>query len=168
MSRKRAAGTGFVAFAICLFGVLYNRSSGVPIRNPSTDPQKALEANLAVPAKLAGSLRRACGDCHSNETRWPWYSKIPPFSQLLAHDVQKGRRAMNFSEWSGKPPLVGAGVLMAACSGVQSGRMPPTGYLALHPESRLSPEESAALCEWSREESQRAMAQNRINKERKN
>jgi hypothetical protein len=89
-------------------------------------------------------------------------------SQLLAHDVQKGRRAMNFSEWAGKSPMAGAGVLMAACAGVQSGRMPPTGYLALHPESRLSPDETVALCEWSRAESQRAMARNRTNKERRN
>ncbi|HMA79693.1 MAG TPA: heme-binding domain-containing protein, partial [Candidatus Binatia bacterium] len=54
---------------------------------------------LAVPAEVQAILRRACYDCHSNETNWPWYSQIAPASLLLANDVKEGRREVNFSTW---------------------------------------------------------------------
>jgi hypothetical protein len=48
-------------------------------------------------------FRNACFDCHSNETVWPWYGKVAPFSWLVARDVNKGREALNFSNWSRMP-----------------------------------------------------------------
>jgi hypothetical protein len=56
---------------------------------------------IEAPEKVMAILRTSCYDCHSNETKWPWYSYIAPASWLIADDVQVGRGHMNFSEWSG-------------------------------------------------------------------
>jgi mono/diheme cytochrome c family protein len=76
---------------------------------------------------------RACGDCHSNETGWPWYSNIAPFSWLIQHDVQDGRSAFNVSEW-GRRRNKGD----EAAETIQRGSMPPWFYTPQHPTARLS------------------------------
>ena len=58
-----------------------------------------LKEDLAAPPHIKTLLRRACYDCHSNETRWPWYTYIAPVSWLILHDVERGRQELNFSEW---------------------------------------------------------------------
>ncbi|MDQ7030952.1 MAG: heme-binding domain-containing protein [Ardenticatenia bacterium] len=83
--------------------------------------------------------RRACFDCHSNETVWPWYSNIAPISWLVRHDVDEGRRELNFSEWH---RFQEADELVEV---IQEGEMPPAYYVLLHPGARLSPEEREAL-----------------------
>jgi hypothetical protein len=74
----------------------------------------------------------ACFDCHSNETRWPWYSNIAPLSWRLQQHVDEGREALNFSEW-------GTGDQEAddIVEVVRDGEMPPWDYLLMHPEARL-------------------------------
>ena len=84
--------------------------------------------------------RRACFDCHSNETVWPRYAQIAPMSWLIQHDVVEGRRALNFSEW--QRPQEEAG---EAAKSVREREMPPWMYTLLHPEARLSPEERSTL-----------------------
>ena len=76
---------------------------------------------------------RSCGDCHSNETVWPWYTSIPPGSFLIARDVREGRENFNVSEW-GRPENEGD----EAAEKVKEGEMPLPIYLVLHPEARLS------------------------------
>jgi mono/diheme cytochrome c family protein len=83
---------------------------------------------------------RACADCHSNETRWPWYSTIAPASWLITRDVMEGRAEFNVSEW-GRPDNEGDD----AAKTVQNGEMPPWFYLPLHPEANLSPAERQQL-----------------------
>jgi hypothetical protein len=98
------------------------------------------------PAWTSASARalavRACFDCHSNETRWPWYSEVAPVSWFVQHDVFEGRRTLNFSEWQRQ--YVEA---HEAAESVREGSMPPRQYALLHPEARLSPEEKRALAQ---------------------
>lgn len=82
--------------------------------------------------------KRACFDCHSNETKWPWYSYVAPASWLVAKDVNDGRRHFNVSvEKMGEAP--------EAAEAVEQGFMPMPIYLPLHPEAQLTPEEKQAL-----------------------
>lgn len=84
---------------------------------------------------------RACFDCHSNETVWPWYSNIAPVSWLVQRDVDEGRSRLNFSEW-------GTGRFDEPWEIVEvyaEGEMPPATYLPLHPQARLSQAEKQAL-----------------------
>ena len=83
---------------------------------------------------------RACYDCHSNETIWPWYSRIAPISWLVYRDVQEGRSELNFSEWGrGEQEVEDIGEVIA------KGEMPPLQYLLAHPEARLSAADKALL-----------------------
>ena len=82
----------------------------------------------------------ACGDCHSNETTWPWYTNIAPASWLTQHHVDEGRQKLDVSTW-------GSGEQEAdhAARVVQDGSMPPWDYLLLHPAARLSDADRQAL-----------------------
>ena len=83
---------------------------------------------------------RTCGDCHSNETIWPWYSRLFPVSLLIANDVTEGRQYFNVSEWGKREYDAGE-----ATEIYQEGEMPPAQYLLLHPEARLSTSEKQEL-----------------------
>lgn len=89
--------------------------------------------------------RAACYDCHSNETEWPWYSKVAPMSWLVQRDVDRGRAAVNFSEWTSEA-AAGEGV-DDLHDAVEDRSMPPRQYTFNHPAARLSAAERAELVE---------------------
>ena len=87
-------------------------------------------------------VKRACFDCHSNETRWPWYTRVAPASMLMQRDVKEGREVLNFSEWVGGRNETETEEMVEVISKDQ---MPPPYYLVLHPEARLTEEEKGRL-----------------------
>jgi len=97
------------------------------------------------PPEIEALLRRACYDCHSNETVWPWYSKVAPMSWMLSEHVLDGRKHLNFSEWDEEEAWDSYEEIGEA---VASGEMPLKGYLLLHGEAKLSDEEKTALLVW--------------------
>lgn len=111
----------------------------VPVGRDHTNPDTRVEPPWTSPAVRALAVR-ACFDCHSNETRWPWYSHVAPASWLVAHHVDEGRRELNFSEWN-KPQKHADD----AAELLSTGEMPLKGYLALHGEARLSEAEKRQL-----------------------
>ena len=87
--------------------------------------------------------KRACFDCHSNETNWPWYANIAPISWLVASDVYEGRKHLNFSDWrQGQREGEHAGKMREA---IAEGEMPPLPFRMMHPEARLSPTQKEEL-----------------------
>lgn len=82
---------------------------------------------------------RACADCHSNTTVWPWYSNVAPISWLVYRDTMEGRQKFNVSEWN--RPQEGD----EAAEQVSSGEMPPAIYLPMHPAARLTAAEKEQL-----------------------
>ena len=112
--------------------------------NPASDPALEIEA----PDDVMAVFRRSCYDCHSNETRWPWYADIAPMKWVVRRDVREGRKALNFSEWKRYPKerqeelkrQIYRSVIIA---------MPPPQYLWLHPEARLSDEDREAVQLWA-------------------
>jgi hypothetical protein len=85
-------------------------------------------------------VMRACADCHSNQTTWPWYSNIAPVSWLIQHDVEEGRSRLNFTEWN-QPQRE----TEDAARQVQRGAMPQWYYTLLHPTANLTADEKQAL-----------------------
>ena len=83
---------------------------------------------------------RACGNCHSNQTALPWYDVIAPITWIIKRDIDKGREALNVSEWGPEPNEAGE-----AADTVQKGSMPPTLYTLFHPSARLSASDKEAL-----------------------
>jgi len=102
-----------------------------------------------APAEVLAVLRRACYDCHSNETVWPWYTKVAPFSLLAAHDVEEGREYLNFSEWDQLGAEERAHAREETWEEVEEGEMPLWFYTPLHPEARLTAEDEALLQDWA-------------------
>jgi hypothetical protein len=123
--------------------------------SPPSDPAMGLESRAQVPVPVLSVLRRACFDCHSNDTRWPWYSHVAPSSWLVTHDVNEARGQMNFSRWGKYDPFDRADMLDKMCDMVTKGRMPLWQYRLLHHDARLSDADVTALCEWSDAEATR-------------
>lgn len=111
----------------------------VPYGRNHANPPTMAEPAWDSPATRA-LAKRACFDCHSNETRWPALSSIAPASWLIQHDVEAGRAALNFSEWQ-RPQREAR----EAAEKVREGEMPLAIYTAMHPEARLTVAERAAL-----------------------
>lgn len=121
--------------------------------NPPVDPGSSFAAVARPPAEVVSIVKRACGDCHSNETVWPWYSNVSPASWLVFQDVQEGRAHLNFSEWSRFGPEMARTRIREVCEQAREGEMPPLYYLPLHPAASLSKADIGALCtvRWSRD-----------------
>lgn len=118
----------------------------VPYGRNHNNPAVSSEPNWDS-AQTQALAQRACYDCHSNETVWPWYSHVAPVSWLVQHDVEEGRQYLNFSTWSnggqGREPE-------EAIEVIAEGEMPPPVYLITHPEARLTSAEKQALMEGLR------------------
>ncbi len=108
-----------------------------------------ITGTIVTPPAVTSVLRRSCFDCHSNETVWPWYSRVAPVSWLVAHDVHEGREHLNFSEWRPLARETKQRRLGDIIEVLREGEMPPGIYTPLHPEARLSMEEVAALQNWA-------------------
>jgi len=114
--------------------------------NPQTDPSLALQA----PKDVEKIFKRSCYDCHSNHTRWPWYSYIFPFSWSVMDHVKNGRAALNFDTWKAysKEKREKLKASIATKSGVT---MPLKSYLWFHKEAKLSKEDLQTIRKWAYE-----------------
>ena len=117
--------------------------------NPPVDPSMTLESRVAVDPQAAAILDRACADCHSNKTRWPWYSNVAPVSWFVIDHVNDGRSNLNYSEWGKYDASQQQGLLRQTCLMVKKGAMPISSYTPMHPGSRLTPDDVAVLCQWT-------------------
>jgi hypothetical protein len=111
----------------------------VPFGHDHTNPPITGEPSWDSPG-TAELFSRACFDCHSNQTVWPWYSHVAPVSWLLQRDVNGGRGHLNFTEWN-RPQKHAKDVEEQ----IKEGEMPPWFYLPMHPAARLSDSEKQAL-----------------------
>lgn len=128
------AVSGFVLIQLVPYG--RNHSNPAITGEPNWDSPQTKEL-----------AQRACYDCHSNETVWPWYSHVAPVSWLVQHDAEEGRQYLNFSTWNsggqGREPG-------EAIETIANGQMPPPVYLITHPEARLTAAEKQTLMEGLR------------------
>jgi hypothetical protein len=108
-----------------------------------------VEEEVAAPEEVREILRRACYDCHSNETVWPLYSYVAPISWFAARDVRKGRAELNFSTWNRLSTREQTEAMHESWEEVAEGEMPPWFYLPPHPTARLSSEDRELLRRWS-------------------
>ena len=130
------------------FGVLQifpaKKVFGIPTEDIGSNPPARFK--LDAPPDVEAVLRRACFDCHSNETKWPLYARIAPGSWLMARDVHKGRTHMNFSEWAEHDDDEKQTDLENCWEQVESGAMPKWFYVwPMHLSARLSAADKALL-----------------------
>ncbi len=108
-----------------------------------------VEAEVPAPPEVHEVLVRACYDCHSNETVWPWYSRVAPVSWLVARDVRKGREELNFSTWNRLSTREQVKALQESWEEVEEGEMPLWFHLPTHPKARLSVRDRELLRAWA-------------------
>src|SRR5579872_3378699 len=111
----------------------------VPFGHSHTNPPVTRELAWSSP-ELRDLIHRACYDCHSNDTVWPWYSNVAPVAWLVQRDVNDGRRHLNFSEWDQQQKNA-----KNVAEEIKEGEMPPWFYLPMHPLARLTDAEKQTL-----------------------
>jgi mono/diheme cytochrome c family protein len=130
----KALKIGVIALVVAFVAIQF-----VPYGRAHTNPPVTQEPAWDTP-QTRELARRACFDCHSNETVWPWYASVAPASWLVQRDVDEGREHLNFSEFDRPQDDADEAAEM-----VQKGEMPPFFYLPLHSEARLTDAETADL-----------------------
>lgn len=139
---RRAVSIGFI-LVVLSFVVM----QAVPVERTSAPSSAEIHWDSSQTKDL---WSRACMDCHSTETRWPWYSYVAPVSWLIASHVAVGREEFDISEALELPETRKIRLLENLARLVRSGIMPPSDYLLMHPEARLSSTEKEALIEGLR------------------
>lgn len=119
------------------------KNSGAILREAQIDPE-----TLAL-------VQRACRNCHSQQTEWPWYSRVAPVSWLLERDVQQARLQMDLSRWQEYSADDRVRLLSEIGAAVRNRQMPVQRYVLLHPEARLTETERKQIYEWTRTERSR-------------
>jgi len=105
----------------------------VPVKNPTQR-----YAGMILGDQADTILRRVCFNCHSNETRWPWYTSMPVISVLISSDVSEARDHLNFSNWESIPEDKRNFYIKMVFDKIERGEMPPFIYKLGHPEARFS------------------------------
>ncbi len=121
--------------------------------NPPVNQAETLQAAITVPENVQAILTRSCMDCHSHETKYPWYSKIQPSAWFLADHIAEGRRELNFSVWKTYEPKRQRRKLSEICEETTAKLMPLPTYLWIHWNAKLSDADIKTLCDWSESES---------------
>lgn len=135
LKKMLLAGLGLAGVSVIAIQV-------VPYGRNQVNPPVVKEPAWNSPATRA-LVKRACFNCHSHETVWPWYAKVAPASWLVYRDVMEAREKLNFSNWQdGMMPAESPGVIKKELLGND---MPPIQYRLAHPEARLSPAEKQQL-----------------------
>lgn len=138
--------------------------------NPEKNPgiletnQDFLKGSM-VPDTLAAVLLNACYDCHSDHTRYPWYSKVSPLSWYLNHHIEEGKSHLNFSSWGMLDKAQKIGVLDEICEECTNGSMPLKSYLLIHRDARLGPDQIKSICEWTEMEAMRILSSEKESEE---
>ena len=121
-------------------------------------PKISIDSQLNMPPEITLFVQKSCGDCHTSESHFPWYGKVPPVSWMLERDVREAHSAVDFTNWSsrnGRTPVRSVATLMLACSDLESGRMPLAKYLWLHPDAKPTSDQVKDFCGWANQESAR-------------
>ncbi|HEX2974793.1 MAG TPA: heme-binding domain-containing protein [Bacteroidales bacterium] len=116
--------------------------------NKAEDGNSLAQSGIATDPVLS-QLRKSCFDCHSNQTRYPWYSRVAPVSWFISGHIREGREHLNFSEWETLSKRKKIKQLEDTADQIKSGEMPLKSYLLLHRDARLTKDESSSLAEWA-------------------
>lgn len=127
--------------------------SSVPV-----EPGQAIARQLEVPADVLHLLERACSDCHTQATQWPWYSNVAPVSWFVARHVDRGRRHLDLDRWALYGDYDAQKLLDQIAEEVLEERMPLPSYLTMHTEARLLASERRRIAAWARAERDEILA----------
>jgi len=138
--------TGLSLLALLIIMQFYR-----PARNESaTVPTSDIITAYAVPDNVAVILKKACYDCHSSNTHYPWYANIQPVSMWLEHHIDEGKDELNFSEFGNFTTKRKLKKLREIVDEVEEGEMPLSSYTLIHKEAVLTEQEKQLLTDWAK------------------
>ncbi|QNJ99108.1 heme-binding domain-containing protein [Constantimarinum furrinae] len=138
---KIIAWIALIAFVVIqLFPMDYNKSEAVP----QTD---FMLVNI-VPATVEKSLQVSCYDCHSNNTKYPWYNKVQPVAWFLEDHIKEGKEELNFNEWANYSDRRKNSKLRSIIKQIENGEMPLDSYTLIHRDAIFSKEEKEAVLNY--------------------
>jgi hypothetical protein len=127
-----------------------------PLSREATDRADApMLPGADAPPPVVDTLAHACANCHSEKTRWPWYSHVAPASWLVEYDVKRARQRLNLSRWDKLAAAEQRLLLTAIATVVENREMPLHRYVVFHPTVKLSPDDSAQVIDWTYTERRR-------------
>jgi hypothetical protein len=149
---------GFKIAGISLIGILIVIQFFRPENNHAPiDPRVDMIMVVQPPDSIANIFRGSCYDCHSNQTRYPWYNKIQPVSWFLNKHIKEGKKELNFSGYGELDKTGRIRILVKICEELEGGDMPLQSYKLIHKEARLGQDEVALICTWIDEETLKVM-----------
>lgn len=119
-----------------------------PAKNNSNDTSKDISKSYVVPENVKIILAKACNDCHSNNTRYPWYAEIQPMAWWINDHVKDGKKHLNFNEFDGYRIARQYKKLEECIEEVKDGEMPLSSYTIIHKDAKLSDDEKQILFTW--------------------
>ena len=149
--RLKILGLGLIAVLV-LLQLFQPERNNAPI-----DPELDMLELLVLPELMTDLIRNACYDCHSNQTVYPWYSRISPASLYLNRHIVKGKEDLNFSEYGLLDKVDRIGVFADFCDVLDAGTMPLQSYMLIHKDARLRQEEKEILCSWTKTQAMKVM-----------
>ncbi|WP_228512836.1 heme-binding domain-containing protein [Planobacterium oryzisoli] len=125
----------------------------IPVeRNVSTvAPGQSFEKTEKVPANVAAILKVSCYDCHSNNTRYPWYSELQPGAWFMARHIKKGKEELNFDEFNNYSKRRKKAKIRSIISQIEKDEMPLKSYRMMHGNARLSADKKKELLDFFRD-----------------
>lgn len=121
-----------------------------PARNNSGQVlQTDVTNTIHVPGNVLDIFQKACYDCHSNNTRYPWYVNVQPVAWMLASHIKNGKENLNFSEFGSYSPRKQANKLRAIAKTMDEGSMPLSSYTTMHAEGKLSKQSKDLVSGWA-------------------
>ena len=126
----------------------------IPVeRNVSTvPPGQSFEKTEKVPANVAAILKVSCYDCHSNNTRYPWYSVLQPGAWFMARHIKEGKEELNLDEFNDYSKRRKKAKIKSIISQIEKEEMPLKSYLLLHPDAGLTPNKKKVLLQFFQSE----------------
>ncbi len=147
----KLVGLGLIAVLILL--QFFQPERNIAPINPELDMLEVTEMDKS----MADLIRNACYDCHSNQTFYPWYSRISPLSLYLNKHIVWGKEDLNFSEYGLLDKADKIGLFADFCDVLDAGTMPLQSYTLIHKNARLTQKERESLCSWSEDEALKVM-----------
>lgn len=145
MKKRKWSKRVLLTLLIVFVGLQFIR---IDKNNPKVEQAKDFIAITQPSEEIENMLRTACYDCHSNETKYPWYTNVAPVSFWIKHHIDEGREHLNFSEWGDYSEDKRNHKLHECEEETEEGEMPLSSYTLTHGDAKLSSEQKEELAEW--------------------
>lgn len=142
---KKVKISGYILAVVLVLIQFYPTDKPLTYANNPND----LLQNNQVPDNISSILKSACYDCHSYETKYPWYASITPLKWLIYSDINKGREELNFSNWNTINKEEKADILDDISTVLLEEEMPLKKYTYFHSEAKLSLEDREEISNWA-------------------